>query len=308
MTVVRSRIAKPADRDKWLAVRAPYYNASAAAVLHDRHPFVTVGDYATEKITGEDSFVDTEATRRGRHLEDGIARWWAEDHGYDVYEPGELFIAGRLMATLDRIVVQTGRPLEVKTFGGYTDDPFDYWLDQCQAQALCADAEFVELAWLDSSLGLRYMTVDADPDFQADLLERAERFMAAIDFKIIPDWVYPTLTSANIDKLFADVGKDDPVDIGEAGYIAMERFRELKARVKDDEEELAAIKDDVARMLGQHSAGTYQGETLVTWNRNKASTKLDLEALIAEIDPVLVAKHEHTKAGSRVFRPKAPTT
>jgi hypothetical protein len=303
---VRSRVAKPTDRTAWLDVRVPYYNASAAACLHDRHPYLTVADYAIEKLAGRDydERDETSAMRRGRHLEDGVAQWWAEENGYTVYEPDELFIADRLMATVDRIVMQTDNPVEIKTVGRHLDEPEPYWLDQCQAIMFCADADVIELVWVDASMQLRSRTVDADADFQTDLAARAERFMAAIDFGIVPDFVVPTLTAANIDSLTPELD-GDPVDLGDAGLVAMERYRELQDRMKDDKSELAAIKDDVARMLGEHTIGTYMGDPIVTWNRSKTTTKLDIDALVAELDPALVAKHEYAKPGSRRFLPKA---
>jgi hypothetical protein len=188
----RRTIPKPGEREPWLAARRPFFNASAAACLYDRHPFMSAADYATEKLTGREQ-ADNRAMRRGRMLEDGIGVWFAHELGVaGLIEPDVMFAAGRMLASVDRFTLGGAeRPVEIKTTNKYLDDPEPYWLDQCQAIMLCAGHDSMDLVWLDASLDLHYEEVDADETHQGDMLNRAERFMAAIDMGIVPDWIVP---------------------------------------------------------------------------------------------------------------------
>ncbi len=298
-----STIAKPTDRAAWLQARVPYFNASAAAALFDRHPYMTAADYATEKLTGGDTDDDNEtsAMRRGRYFENGIAQWWAHEYGVHVTEPRVLYIADRFMATVDRLVVETDRPVEIKTAKGIHDEPMEHWLDQCQAIMWCVDAEHLELVWVDGSLTLKHQTIDADFAAQVALSERAERFMAAIDLGIVPDWVSGSLTASNVAELHPD--PSGSVDLGEAGLVAMERYGELKRLVSAYMDEMDEIRDAVARMLGEHEAGTYLGDEIVTWKRSKDSLVFDRDEFERD-QPETFAKYQMTKPGSRRFLAK----
>ncbi len=107
--VERRRVPKPLDRDAWLAVRRPWFNASYAAVLFDRHPYVTPGDLASIKLTGKEQG-QTRAMDRGRRLESVIRDWFADETQCVVTEPDQLYIAGRVMATADGIVTSNAVP------------------------------------------------------------------------------------------------------------------------------------------------------------------------------------------------------
>lgn len=298
----RTTIDRATNRTDWLKQRQPFFNASAAACLWDRHPYMSAADYAVKKLTGVDNDNETSAMRRGTYLEDGIAQWWAIENGVTVTEPPVLFAAGPILATVDRIVQETLKPVEIKTASGYHDEPVPYWLDQCQAIMLCHGSEMIDLVWVDSSLALQSVTVAEDTVFQADLLARADRFMAAVEMGITPDWIVPELTAAHVAALHPDPGAGS-VELSAANVASLHRYAELKAIVKEADTEMDEIKDHVARALADHDTGTFEGEPVVTWKASKAGVRFD-EKAFREEHPDTYQTYTVERPGSRRFLPK----
>jgi hypothetical protein len=256
----RTTIPKPADRGAWLAARRPWFNASAAAVLFDRHKYQTAGDYAAEKLTGEETD-ENRAMIRGTRLEDAIARWWADENHVEVSEPDTLYTAGRVMATVDRLVVASGTPVEIKTTKIPTARPADYWIDQCQAIMACVDSPTLELVWFDASMDLQTATLTADVDHQQTLLARAERFMAAIDLGFAPDWVM--LSAKNIAAIYDKPKERVDLTADEFDLVrAYDMVRSVRLEAEKDE---AAIKDRLARVLMDKEKAAYNGLDVLSW-------------------------------------------
>ena len=289
-------IDKPADRLEWLKVRAPYFNASSAAVLFDRHPFQSAADYAIEKLGDVVDNEPTDPMNRGRHLEAGIADWFGETMGWTLMEPGVLYGHGPLLATVDRIVEQTGSPVEIKTYNGYTSEPLPYWLDQCQAVLACTDTDTLYLVWMDASMSLQWCEVDRDEVFIADLVARAERFMAAIELGMMPDWITPE--AHHVAALHPDPSGEVVLDDETAEWLR--EFDEHRKAAKYHEAAMKEIKDQVANVLGDAEVGVHDGVTVVSWRKVKGRSSFDQAAFKAE-HPELVGRYVKVGAPSRRF-------
>jgi len=294
LDVKRATIPKPTDRLEWLAARRPFYNASAAAVLFDRHPFQSPGDYATVKLTGVEQEA-TKAMRRGVALEDAIATWWASEHSTTVAPVEFMHTAGRVMATLDRWDQDDDCPVEIKTTNARAYEPERHWLDQCQAIMLTCGADECWLVWFDSSMELHEALIPEDVQLQAAILERAERFMAAIDLGIVPDWV--ELSYRNVATLHprSHPGAVEMDDDGLSLVQALAMCRQLK---RDAEKDEMGIKDRLAKLLLDHEAGVYDGVEIVTWRTTKPSLFVDVDMLVAD-HPDLADKYLREKPGTR---------
>jgi predicted phage-related endonuclease len=294
----RSTVPKPEDRDEWLAVRRPYFNASYAAALFDEHPYVTAGDVATIKLTGKEQ-AQTRAMDRGRRLEDVIAKWWADEQGCEVYEPNKLYIAGRVMATVDRLVDDGGAeplmPVEIKTANIIAPEPLPYWVIQCQAIMLCTGARALALVWFDSTMDLRSRMLAADEITQEAIADGAERFMAAIDLGMVPDWV--GLSYANQLDLHPEA-RVPPVALDDAGFNAVMALRFVKSQRLAAEREEERIKAEIAGLLGEAEAGTFGGKEIVRWSNVKGRRDLDAKRLAAE-HPDVAASYWVERAGTR---------
>ena len=293
LDVERSTVPKPRDREEWLALRRPYFNASAAGVLLGRHPYLTLGDYYTIKVTGREQR-ETSAMRRGTRLESVIAEWWAEEYGGNtgLEAPDVLYIGGPFMATLDRWAQDYDSPLEIKSANSYVSKPLQHWVDQCQVQMICTGASEVQLVWFDSSMELQEAVIEEDAALQAELLDRAHRFLASVEFGIEPE----DLSYQNIVALHPH-----PAGRVELDDQALDLARELATarRIKRDagkDEEV--LKDRLARVLGDAEVGDYHGHEVVTWKATAPSTRLDVDMLTADY-PDLVERYSRPVAGTR---------
>ncbi len=302
---IRLEIPVPLHRPDWLQARVPYFNASSAAVLFERHQFQTAAEYAVEKLTGDTSDDgQTSAMRRGQFLEDGVAEWWAHETGVQVQTVPVMYACGRILANVDRVDLTRERPVEIKTVSRHVDEPSQYWLDQCQAVMLCygdGGADVMDLVWVDSSMTLQHQEVDADPVFQAELLRRAEKFMAAIDMGMVPDWITPTLSAAHVSALYPDPA--GAVELGDDGGELIQRFTELKVKAKQIDAELDEIKDEITRRLGDHDTGLWDGVEVVTFKAPKAGSVIDAAALEAD-HPDIYRQYLKQKRAGRRFVPK----
>jgi len=240
--------------------------------------------------------------RRGVMLEDAIAQWWATDADVEVSEVDELYVCGPMMATPDR-VSQDGIPVEIKTTNRIAAEPEFYWLDQCQSIMACVDAPECELIWFDSTMELRHMTVVAYPELQAAILQRAERFMAAIELGIVPDWV--ELSYENVARLHPEpVGA---AELDDAGLDLVRELATLRQIKKDADKEEHLTKDALAKVLLDNEVGTWNGIEVVTWKSSKPTFRLDVEMLTAD-HPDLVEKYSREQPGTRRMLTKLGAT
>ncbi len=294
-------IPKPSDRSAWLAARWPWYNASAAAVLFNRHPFMTPGDYATNKLTGYEPR-ETRAMARGTRLEDVIAQWWAEENGCEVTEPDVLYVTGRMMATVDRIVTvpsfdaAEGLPVEIKTTAHHRERPEPHWLYQCQAILACTGQPELALVWFDSSLDIRTQFVEADTALQDDMLERAERFMAAIDLGFAPDWI--ELSADNIAAIYDKPAEG--VDLDRAGLDVVREYAAVRQVRLEAEADEAKLKDRMARLMLNREVALFEGLPVLSWKSVKGGTYFDAKRFERD-HPDLFEQYTSTKPDYRRF-------
>lgn len=293
-------IPRPTDRDEWLAARRPYFNASAASVLWDRHPFLTPGDYATTKLTGREQ-TQTRAMQRGLRLEDVIAQWWADDNRCKVVEPDHLYVRGPIMATVDRVVTgcdtpafPVGTPIEIKNPGHRVREPELHWLDQCQAIMYAAAAPEMVLVWFDSSMEIHERSLFADEDFAIELADKAEQFMAAIELGIVPDWI--TLSYDNAADLYPNpAGR---LELDDHGLDLVQKLDVIRQIRRDAEADERKLRDQLAGLLLDCEAGAWRGQDIVTWKATKSTMVVDVKRL-AEENPDLAARYLTERPGSR---------
>lgn len=292
----RATIPKAADRTAWLLDRHDYFNASSAAVLYDRHPFVSPADYALEKLGEVSDEAPTEPMNRGRHLEAGIADWFAETMGWTLIEPDVMYSYGPLLATVDRMVVETGSMVEIKTVSYYTSEPLPYWIDQCQAILACTDTDTLYLVWMDASMTLQWVEVDRNEAHIADMVARADRFMAAIDLGMVPDWI--EMDASHVAALHPD--PEGEVELDDETVAMLRDYDEHRAAVKYHEGEMKVIKDKVANILGDHAVGIHEGVKVVSFAKVKGRTSFD-QAAFKKAHPALAAEYTKTGTPSRRF-------
>jgi predicted phage-related endonuclease len=294
---VRRRLPRPADRAEWLAARLDYFNASDAAALFGEHEFTTLGDIATRKLTRDVTESGTAATRRGTHLEAAIAGWWEEDHGVVTYEPSDLYMCGDVMATLDRRITGVDDELiEIKTTARRILDPLPSWWWQCQAQLYATGFARAHLVVLDSTLDLQTFLLEGDTAAQAELAERASKFMEFVRRGEVPPEV--DLTYEHRSRL---TPQDDGSvitfdDDGRALVARLAAARRLRKAADEEEERAKAL---LAAKLGTAATALYDGRPVLTW---KTTTRVGLDVTRLRRDQPDIANQYRQESTFRQFR------
>lgn len=294
-------IVKPDDRWDWLKVRHRFYNASDAGCLYSCHPFRDLADVTVDKLADEPTDSgQTEAMERGDRLEPVLLEWFGERQGLTVYQPKVLYHEGRLLATLDGEVAGNDDVwIEAKT----TRDTWDevpahvYW--QVVGQAAASGKRECWVVWFDAELRLKHDKVVPPAEHVADVLERAEQFMAFIDLGLTPEGV--ELSAEHLATMFPapEVGKWVELDnYGRDVVTAWDTARQDRIAAEKNEAEL---KDEVARLLTDGEGGKYKGLPIVTWRRNKPSVRFSAKAH-AEANPDCHEAHKVEVPGPRVLR------
>lgn len=295
-------VPRPADRGAWLRERHPFFGASAAGALYGVHPHLDLADVVAEKMAPE--AIDngqTEAMERGDRLEPVLLEWWGDRHGLRVVPSEVLYVNGRLMATLDGEIV--GNPeswVEAKTTREVWDEvpPHVYWQVTAQAAASGKRGECT-VVWFDAELRLKEALVKPAPEHVADVLDRAERFMAFIDLGMTPEGV--ALTAEHLTTMFPapEVGKW--VDLDEAGRDAIIEWEAARQARIDAEKREKAAKDVVANLLADAEGARFNGLPVATWRANKPSERFSAKAHQIGA-PECHAAHTVMTPGARVLR------
>jgi predicted phage-related endonuclease len=296
-----STVAKPADRGEWLAVRHPYYNASDAGCLYGVHPFRNLADVAVDKLRREASDDGaTEAMDRGTRLEPFLLEWFGDKHGCKVTTPDVLFVADRLMATIDGEIVGNDEEwIEAKTTSQTWSSPPEHAYWQVVAQAAASGRRACWVVWIDADMRFKQHRIEPEPEHVEDVLRRSAAFMDFIDLGMMPEGV--EMTADHLARLYPAPKVGIYSDLDDAGLLAVVQWEQLRrARVEAEKAEKEA-KDHAARLVGEAEGARYDGRLVLTWKANKASERTDWKALEAE-HPDLVQSYTREVPGPRVLR------
>lgn len=261
-------IDKPTDRSEWLAARHPWFNASDAGCLYGVHPFKSLADVALDKLKPEpDDTEPTEAMDRGNRLEPAILQWFADNHGCQVVTPDYLPTNGKIMATLDGVIVGDDSCwIEAKTSRDYWSliPEYVYW--QVVAQAAASGRRRCHVAWIDASMQFQTQTVDVLEDDVVNVLARAEMFMSFIEMGMMPEGV--ELETRHLSAMFPEHDGGSFVDLTPDEYAALQHWETLRqSRLAASKDEDAA-KDVVTNLIQGAEGLTYDGKLVCTWKTN----------------------------------------
>lgn len=299
----RLTVAKPPDRGDWLRARHPYFNASSAAVLYGTHPFQTAADYAVEKLLADPpDDPPTDPMDRGLRLEPVLLRWLGDQLGVTVVTPDVLYVHGRLMATLDGHVASWSRTfIEAKSFGEVHDTVPTHVYRQVCAQAAATGMPECWVVWIDPDMAFkRELVIPARGDV-ADVLERAEEWMAWIDLGMTPEGV--ELTTAHVKTLHPKPAAGSFVELDDDGLAAVVEWEQLRRARLAAEKAEAPAKDVVARLVGDKAEARYDGHTVFTWKAAKESPRTDHPAAAAKyLTAAQLAEFTRPVPGARTMR------
>lgn len=286
-----TEIARPAERDEWLRLRHGFANASDAGVYMGEHPFKDLADLTVEKLAENPPDITNRAMERGNRLEAAIGNWWADEHGLEVYEPEVMYVAGRILATLDRRIVGNDREaLEIKSTTKRVDEPEPYWIWQVQAQMLCADLDRVHIAALDGTMDLKSFVVERDDVAIGRLIQQVETVWGYFDLGMVPEGV--DLRSEHVAAIHPDPEPGSVVEVTDLSVV--DAWMEAKDRLSEAEKAEKQARDALCVLIGDAEVVAYQGTPLVTW-KGAARKSIDTKALLAD-HPELAGKYERVTA------------
>lgn len=288
---------------EWLQLRHKHegrtiVGASEVSCIMCVNPYKNIIDLAIEKLQPPMVREQNQAMKRGTFLEQGLLDYASAELGTTIVTPADMYLNGRIISTLDGVSNNPATVYEVKTTTAWVsgDDCLPEWFWQAQAQMHCTDTQMVTFIVLDRQLRITIFDVLRDDDAIADMIEKVEAFCTAIDEERLPEEV--PLSAEQVSQLHPTPDATE-IELGAAGLELVQRWQSAKEMLKHYEQEEAQLKDALANLLRNHSAGTVDGHKVVTFKAQN-STRFDQKAF-TEANPEL-AKQYQKQSSFRVLR------
>lgn len=293
------KVPKPADRMEWKRTRHPYVGASDASCLYGANPWKSLADLCVEKMQDDpDPDLTSEAIDRGHRLEPFLLQWWGDKHGLEVITPDELFVCGRLMATLDGIPVGTEDDwIEAKTTNQRWSEVPEHVHHQVVAQAAASGKKRCFVVALDADMKFKEWEIEPTEEEVGDLLNRVEKFWNYLDLGMTPPEA--EFTAEHIVKIHPTHTPESFVDLDEDGFqliVEWEQLRQARLAAEDAEKQ---AKDAVARLIAEHEGARFDGHVIATFKAQRR-TSFDTKGFKAD-HPDLASSYERPSS-VRVLR------
>lgn len=304
-------IPKPAHGSvEWLAVRwkdergLARISASVAAAVHGEHRWTSPADLAAELLApnAPQPKATNRAMERGNALEPALLAWAGDQLATDVATPDVLYVAGRMIATLDGIVGPVSNPTQVieakTTRDRWTGDLSDTWRWQGVQQAICAGVDRITWVVLDGALDLHLYEQTVEPWEMTHHTQKVEEFLAAIDMGFAPPFV--SLTLAHVAQQHPEP-TEVSVELPDDAAQLLADLTAAKQTAKAAKETEDGLKAQLASLIGDAEVGRLNGDTVVTW-RAQSRDSFDGKSFQAD-HPDLYRKYVKTTM-MRVLRVK----
>ena len=260
------------DKDKWLLERAKGITASDASAILGLSTFKTPFQVWADKTKLLDNdFVESERMKWGSRLEAGIALGFAQEKGIEVSQCGDLVAHEKynwLMATPD-FYGSDGSVVEIKNSSKYQD-----WLDgnmpdhahiQVIIQLACTGKDFGHLAALIQGSKLEHRIIFKDAPLEETIIAKLAEFKGLIDSRTAPPLLSEDL--GTVSALYKN-GADIDLTLNDSWFPTIERYLELKEKIKTFEEE----KDQAEAMIKAHlkeASRAICGPYNITWKTSQ---------------------------------------
>ena len=286
----------------WLKARKQGLGGSDIAAVLGLSPWRTPLDVYLDKTGQTPDLEPNEAMHWGTVLEDVVARHYAETTGHTVQRVNTLLRHPKydwMLANLDRAIVQPGSRarwdgeklagaegvLEVKTASAYKADEWTgeslpvYYTTQVLWYMAVTSLPYADVAVLIGGNHYEQRRVEFDPELARDIRERCEAFWCRHVLAGLPP---EPVNAADVVKLYPqDNGTLIEADadllrlVGEA--------RDIRARVKADEQALDSLTDAIKVRLGEATGLAVQGAPILTWKAAKGSRKTDWKSAFERV-------------------------
>lgn len=240
---------------------------------------------------------DTAATRRGHYLEEGVIRWWLDQHPtVDFVERQRHLTLGDWgAATPDLIGDDDGFGnafvLDAKTSASAddwgtpgTDEAPAYYVAQAMWQLACrpqAQVAYIAVLFGRPQLAFEEYVIQRDDDLIADIVAQCRAFYDSLSADAPPPLDDTVATYEAIRSLHPDIDREAEVELTEDEARA---FTLTKAQLDSWDAEHRAAKSALLERMGTARVAKHNGQVIARRQANKYGVSL-----------VAVAKHTETE-------------
>lgn len=279
------------NRQEWLKERKNYLGGSDLGSICGVNKYKTGLDVYLDKTSDEIAEENNSYTHWGNILEAAVANEYARVTGNKVVEPiGTIYHPkySFLGANIDRFVNGGEYILECKTAGFHmasewgeegTDQIPDSYKCQIAYYAAIADVPKVDIAVLIGGNDFRIYRYMRDKALEDKLLQIAINFWNKHVLAKVP----PEPSNLKDIELLYPNSNGSEVEVSQEILDDIQKLKELKAQVKDIEEESTHLQESIKKYMKDNELLVdSSGQIYATWKTGKARKALDAKKLQAE--------------------------
>ena len=219
----------------------------------------------------------------GIRLENAIAKWYMDETGRKVVLDNKIRSHKKyqfLIADFDRLILKTPELptgiLEVKTTNhthfrkewSTGQVPIEYKI-QLQHYMFISGHRWGSYAVLGGGVNFLYFDIYYDEDFIKPIEQKAIEFWNEHVLKNIPP---EPINKEDVDYLYPEETPGRSIELSGYGEELWYRYKEIYAKRKEIDEEIASIKDQFAVLLKDAEEATIDGEPVATYKSRKLMT------------------------------------
>lgn len=302
-----NKVPKPEHgSEAWLLLRQRdehghiRFGASEAPTLMGVNKWATLTDLALSKWSAPEVQPPNAAMMRGNLLEPALIEYACTVLNERIVTPSEMFVNGRLIATLDGLNDDATIIVEAKTTTAHSCDdplPLEYLWQVCAQFACVPTAREAVVVVLDKRMRLGHWRVLRNENLIAQLMVRADEIGEYLDRRELPPDA--PLDEKSTKALYPS--PDGEVELDAVTLDALQRWQHWSAIREDAETREQAARDEVAAALGRAEAGTVGGKRVVTFKKREGARRVDMVALRAA-HPELVQQFMVVGGSTRILR------
>ena len=286
-------VAEMADRDAWLKMRTQGIGGSDAGTIVGLNPWKSKYELWLEK-TGQvvpEDISDREPVYWGNRLEDIVAQEFTRQTGKKVRRHGMVQDDAHpfLFANVDRMVAGEKAGLECKTANGFKASLWEG--DEVPASYYCQCQHYV------------YKPIKRNEEDIQTLLEMEKAFWKCVVDRVPPEVDGSSSCTEALAERFRG-GVAESIELPSWAVAEVEAIRQLEVQKKELDAKIAASKNRLKELMGDHETavwGTEDEGGRITWKTQKGRTSIDSKRLKAD-HPDIFDAYSKTGKPIRVFR------
>lgn len=292
--------------DEWLEARQSGLGGSDMAAILGLSTYTdsfSLWALKTGRVAPEPS---NTAQRRGKHLEDGVREWYAEEEDVTVIK------ADVLLRSIDHPVllaspdawelprsIYEGKVAHGSKIDEWKAGPPPAYEVQCRHYLAVTGLERAVLVGMVGT-GLQKWVVERDEKIERNLIRAAEKWWAK---HVVGDEAPPVgglLSSDTVGRMWTGIDPDDAVEGGDELAALLRDCKVAAENVHNADDAKAAADNRLRLFLGECGYGLVHGDVAVTWKESHPR-RIDTKRLRAE-NPEYAELYTTTKPSRTLLR------